>query len=124
MKDNSQQNDAAQHPLRISEAATANHEQWFPNHKSTLKTSDPDLIEAFDNFAFDEVMTYGELNSKTRVIVTLASIIGSQALSEYKVMLAAAVSVGVTPVEVKEIVYQSVPHCWDGEGVRFCSCHQ
>jgi hypothetical protein len=56
--------------LRISEAAHTNHEEWFPNHKSTLKISDPGLIEVFDNFAFDEVMT-GELNSKTRVIVTL-----------------------------------------------------
>src|SRR5437899_3639820 len=55
-------------------------------------------------------MTYGELNSKTRVIVTLASIIGSQALSEYKVVLAAALNVGVTPVEIKEIVYQAVPY--------------
>jgi len=42
MKDNSQQNDAAQH---------TNHEEWFTNHKSTLKISDPDLIEVFDNFA-------------------------------------------------------------------------
>src|SRR2546422_11308413 len=109
MKDNLQQNDAAQHRLRISEAAYTNHEEWFPNHKSTLKISDPDLIEVFDNFAFDEVMTYGELNSKTRVIVTLASVIGSQALSEYKVVLAAALNVGVTPIEIKEIVYQSVP---------------
>jgi len=85
MKDNSQQNDAAQPRLRISEAAHTNHEEWFPNHQSTLKISDPDLIEVFDNFAFDEVMTYGELNMKTRVIVTLASIIGSHALSEYQV---------------------------------------
>src|SRR5439155_17675013 len=85
VEDNSQQNDAAQHRLRISETAGTNHEEWFPNHKSTLKISDPELIEVFDNFAFDEVMTYGELNMKTRVIVTLASIIGSHALSEYKV---------------------------------------
>ena len=42
--------------------------------------------------------------------MTLASIIGSQALSEYKVVLAAALNVGVTPIEIKEIVYQSVPY--------------
>jgi 4-carboxymuconolactone decarboxylase len=104
MEDNSQPKSAAQSTLSISEAAHRNHEEWFPPHKSTLKITDPDLIEIFDNFAFDEVIAYGRLDTKTRVIVTLASIIGSQALSEYKVMLAAAVSVGVTPVEVKEIV--------------------
>lgn len=40
----------------------------------------------------------------------LASMIASQALREYRVMLGAALNVGVTPVEVKEIVYQAVPY--------------
>jgi hypothetical protein len=43
-------------------------------------------------------------------MVILASTIGSQALSEYKVMLGAALNVGVTPVEAKEILYQAVPY--------------
>jgi len=32
-----------------------------------------------------------------------------QALGEYRVMLAAALTVGVMPIEVKEILYQAVP---------------
>jgi hypothetical protein len=40
----------------------------------------------------------------------LASLIACQALREYRVMLGAALTVGVTPVEVKEIVYPAVPH--------------
>jgi 4-carboxymuconolactone decarboxylase len=36
--------------------------------------------------------------------------IASQALREYCVMLGAALDVGVTPVEAKEIVYQAVPY--------------
>jgi len=36
--------------------------------------------------------------------------IACQALGEYKVMLGGALNVGVTPVEVKEIVYQAVPY--------------
>jgi 4-carboxymuconolactone decarboxylase len=43
-------------------------------------------------------------------MMILASIIGSQAVSEYRVMMGAALNVGVTPVEIKEIVYQSVPY--------------
>ncbi len=72
--------------------------------------TDPELIEVFDNFAFDEVLTYGNLDTRTRLMVILASIIASQALDEYKVMLGGALNVGVTPVEVKEIVYQAVPY--------------
>lgn len=42
--------------MRISETANKNHEELFPYHKSTLKIIYPELIEVFDNFAFDEVI--------------------------------------------------------------------
>ncbi|MEH2365284.1 carboxymuconolactone decarboxylase family protein [Nostoc sp.] len=103
---NTQQQDS----VRISEAAHKNHEELFPNHKSTLKVTDPELIEVFDNFAFDEVIAESKLDTKTRVVLILASIIGSQAVSEYRVMVGAALNVGVTPIEIKEILYQSVPY--------------
>jgi 4-carboxymuconolactone decarboxylase len=96
--------------MSISEIANKNHEELFPNHKSKLKVTDPELIEVFDNFAFDEVLGYGNLDTRTRLMVILASMIASQALGEYKVMLGGALNVGVTPVEVKEIVYQAVPY--------------
>jgi 4-carboxymuconolactone decarboxylase len=96
--------------MAISETAQKNHEELFPNYKSTLKVNDPELIDVFDNFAFDEVLSYGNLDTKTRLMVILASFIAQQTLSEYKAMLSGALNVGVTPVEVKEIVYQSVPY--------------
>ncbi len=96
--------------MRISEAANKNHEELFPNHKSTLKVTDPELIEMFDNFAFDEVIGYGNLDTRTRLMVILASMIAMQTLSEYRVMLGGALNIGVTPIEVKEIVYQAVPY--------------
>ena len=96
--------------MTISETAQKNHEELSPNHKSTLKVTDPEFIEVFDNFAFDEVLSYGNLDTKTRLMVILASLIAQQTLSEYKVMLGGALNVGVTPIEVKEIVYQAVPY--------------
>jgi 4-carboxymuconolactone decarboxylase len=72
--------------------------------------TDPELIETFDNFAFDEVLRHGDLDARTRLMVQLASMIASQALREYRVMLGSALNVGVTPVEIKEIVYQVVPY--------------
>lgn len=64
----------------------------------------------FDNFAFDEVLQYGDLNTRTRLMVQLASMIASQALAEYRVVLGAALTVGVSPAEAKEVVYQAVPY--------------
>jgi 4-carboxymuconolactone decarboxylase len=94
----------------ITATAQKNHAELFPGHVSSLAVTDPELIEIFDNFAFDEVLRYGSLDTRTRLMVQLASMIAGQALTEYRVMLGAALQVGVTPVEVKEIVYQAVPY--------------
>jgi len=96
--------------VNLTEAAIRNHKELFPNHQSTLQITDPELIEVFDNFAFDEVIGHGNLDTRTRVMMILGSTIAGQALSEYKVMLGAALNIGVTPIEIKEIVYQSVPY--------------
>lgn len=90
--------------------AQKNHDELFPGHKSTLAVTDPELIEVFDNFAFDEVLRHGDLDTRTRLMIQLASMIACQALREYRVMLGAALNVGVTPVEAKEILYQAVPY--------------
>ena len=93
-----------------SEQARKNHDELFPGYVSTLAVTDPELIEVFDNFAFDEVLSHGDVDARTRLMVQLASMIASLALREYRVMLGAALTVGVTPIEIKEIVYQAVPY--------------
>ena len=97
--------------MAISKTAHENHEKLFPNYQSTLKVTDPEFIELYDNFAFDQALGYGNLDDRTRLMVILASLIANQSHAEYKVMLGAALNVGVTPVEIKEIVYQAVPYC-------------
>ncbi len=94
----------------LSEKAIKNHEELWPNYESKTKQTDPELIQVFDNFAFDEVIGYGNLDTKIRVMMILGSTIASQSLTEYKMFVNAALNVGVTPVEVKEILYQSVPY--------------
>lgn len=93
-----------------NEQARRNHDALFPGHVSNLAETDPELIEIFDNFAFDEVLHHGDLDTRTRLMVQLASMIACQALREYRIMLGAALTAGVTPVEVREIVYQAVPY--------------
>jgi 4-carboxymuconolactone decarboxylase len=56
------------------------------------------------------VLRHGNLDARTRLMVQLASMIACQALREYRIMLGAALMVGVLPVEIKEIVYQAVPY--------------
>jgi 4-carboxymuconolactone decarboxylase len=96
--------------MAISKEAERNHEALFPSHKSTLKATDPEFVELFDNWAFDEVLKQSVLDVRTRLMVQLAAIMACQAVGEYRVMLGGALNVGVTPIEVKEIVYQAVPY--------------
>lgn len=96
--------------LRLSETTIRNHDEWFPGYVSTARQTDPELIEVFDNFAFDEVMQYGNLDRKTRIMVTMASSIAQHTVHEYKMMLRAALANGITPVEIKEILYHAIPY--------------
>jgi alkylhydroperoxidase/carboxymuconolactone decarboxylase family protein YurZ len=96
--------------MTISQAAQRNHDQLFPNQHSTLRVSDPELVEIFDNWAFDEVIADAPLDVRLRLMVQLSALIAAHAVGEYGVMLDAALNVGVTPVEIKEILYQAVPY--------------
>jgi len=93
-----------------NERARKAHDALFPAPVSTLAVTDPGLIEIFDNFAFDEVLRESALDVRTRLMVQLAAVIACQALGEYRALLGAALTAGVSPVAVKEIVYQAVPY--------------
>lgn len=110
--------------MAISETARKNHDDLFPNHVSTLAVTDPELIEIFDNFAFDEVLVHSRLDTQARLMVQLAALIAVGAVTEFRVMLGGALAVGVTPGEAKEIVYQAVPYVGMGPGDRLRACHQ
>lgn len=55
--------------MAITEAAQRHHDQLFPNHASALKITDPELIEIFDNWAFDEVLEHAVLDISTRLMM-------------------------------------------------------
>src|SRR6478735_690455 len=102
--------------MAISAVAKSNHDQLFGDRVSALAQSDPELIEYFGNFAFDEVHADAArldetLDLHTRLMVQLAAILAAGGLAEFRVVGAAAVANGgVSPVELKEIVYQSVAY--------------
>jgi 4-carboxymuconolactone decarboxylase len=105
--------------MAITATARKNHEELFPHHVSILAETDPEFVEVFDNFAFDEALGYCELDTRTRLMAVLAALIAQHAVSEYRAMLTGALNVGVTPVEVKEIVYQSVAYVGIGRVFDF-----
>lgn len=105
--------------MAITEEAKAYHEKMFPQYESKFLETDPEFIERFDNFAFDEVVNNDDLDGKTRFMAILSTLIGCQGIDEYKAMVPAALEFGVTPVEVKEIVYQATAYLGIGRVLPF-----
>lgn len=50
--------------MSISQFAKDYHEKMFPGYKSDFLRTDPEFIERFDNFAFDEVVNQDDLNDR------------------------------------------------------------
>lgn len=88
-------------------------------HKNLLKETDPELAKIINNFAFDEVQKDVDLPDRTKMLSTLAYLLGMQGLDEYKVMLPVALDNGVNPVEAKEVVYQAIDYLGLGRVLPF-----
>ena len=89
---------------------------YFDDHP-TLAATDPELVDYFDRFVAEEVLPHGNLDDRTRLIVQLAALIAGQAHGAYRALLGTALTSGVSPVEVKEIVYQAVPYIGMGKAL-------
>ncbi len=105
--------------MPIAENAKAYHEKMFPGYVSAFLETDPEFIERFDNFAFDEVIGSDSLDDHTRFLAILAILIGCQGIDEFRCLFPAALHFGVTPVEAKEIVYQAVAYLGIGRAFPF-----
>lgn len=96
--------------MEIAEAAKAYHEKMFPGSRSAMLETDPEFMERFYNFAYDEVVNQDDLDGRTRFLAILAALLGCQGVDEFHCQMGAALNFDVTPVEVKEIVYQAVAY--------------
>lgn len=105
--------------MDISEFAKQYQAKMFGGENCPLAETDPEFVERFSNFAFDEVVNSGELDGKTRFLAILATLLGCQGIDGFRVMLPAALNFGVTPVETKEVIYQAVAYLGIGRVLPF-----
>ena len=103
----------------MSEFSKQYRDTMLPGQKHAFADTDPEFVQIFESFAFDEVVNQGSLDDRTRFMAILAALLGCQGVDEFKVMLPAALNMGVTPVEVKEIVYQSAAYLGIGRVFPF-----
>ena len=83
--------------------------------------TDPEFAERFEHFAFEEVVhEKGQtLDEVTRHMAVLAALLGCQGVDAFRLEVSRALDAGVTPVMVKEIVYQAVDYLGIGRVLPF-----
>lgn len=84
-----------------------------------IQKNDPEFHEIFKNFAFNEVFEYSTLSEKDSILAILASLIACQSPKAFKKILISALDKDITPEEVKELLYQSVPYVGFGRAHNF-----
>lgn len=86
-----------------------------------LHQTDPEFMERWEAFSQKEVPQEPgqELDDTTRYLAILATLMGSQSIDCYKEMLPEALEHGLTPVMVKETVYQAVDYLGYGRVYPF-----
>ena len=84
--------------------------QLFGKGVPGTHATDPDFQDILSYFIFGEVFYQGNLDDKQRELITLVVLATNQTLPQLKAYVSAALNVGLTPVEIKEAVYQCAPY--------------
>ena len=86
-----------------------NYTALFSGEALTGQGTDPEFMAILQKFIFGEVFAVGELDLKTRELITCTTLAVMQTLPQLKGHVAAALNVGATPVELREALYQCAP---------------
>lgn len=86
-----------------------------------LYETDKEFMERFEYFAFDEVVHEKgqELDDETRYLAILAALLGCQAKEAFQFILAKALDANISPIMIKETIYQSCDYLGFGKMLPF-----
>lgn len=103
----------------MNDNAKAYYTRLFGEELTDLFEKDSEFTDFFSNFVFDEVVNQNDMDDKTRGLVILATLLGCQGIDAYKQMVKGALSLGVTPIEIKEVTYQATAYLGIGRTYPF-----
>ena len=89
--------------------AEATYERLFGPRDKSAPDNDPELMEILRRFIFGDVFDTGVLDDQTRELITVTVLACLQTLPQLKSHTAAALNVGVQPIEIREAIYQLAP---------------
>ncbi|MCG7381234.1 carboxymuconolactone decarboxylase family protein [Paenibacillus sp. ACRRY] len=92
------------------EKSKEKYQQLFGEGVPSSYATDPEFQDILGRFIFGEVFYQGALTDIQRELLTLVILTVNQTLPQLRAHVSAALNVGVTPVEIKEAVYQCAPY--------------
>ncbi|GKU84141.1 carboxymuconolactone decarboxylase family protein [Niallia sp. NCCP-28] len=84
--------------------------QLFGSGVPATYFTDPDFQNILSRFIFGEVFYQGKLDDKLRELITIVFLTTTQTLPQLKAHVSASLNVSLTPVEIKEAIYQCAPY--------------
>ena len=91
------------------EVCKQNYHTLFGGEALTGQGTDPEMMDILQKFIFGEVFQTGELTLKQREMITCITLATMQTLPQLKAHAGAALNVGVTPEELREVMYLTAP---------------
>lgn len=86
------------------------YHELFGGEALSGKGTDPELMNILQKFIFGDVFHTGVLSDRQRELITIVTLAAQQALPQLKAHTGAALNIGVTPIEIREAVYQCGPY--------------
>lgn len=95
--------------MNRTDVCKQNYRLLFNGDALTGQGTDPEIMDILQKFIFGEVFQTGSLTVKQREMITCITLAAQQALPQLKAHAGAALNVGVTPEELREVVYLTAP---------------
>lgn len=95
--------------MNRTDVCKQNYRLLFNGEALTGQGTDPEIMDILQKFIFGEVFQTGSLTMKQREMITCITLAAQQALPQLKAHAGAALNVGVTPEELREVVYLTAP---------------
>ena len=86
-----------------------NYKTLFGGEALPATGDDPEMMAILQKYIFGEVFTVGNLDIRTREMLTVTSLAVQQTMPQLKAHINAALNIGVTPIELRESIYQLAP---------------
>lgn len=90
--------------------ALRNRQRLLGDSPSVLAETDPEFAALRDRLIYGELVDRGSLDARRQALVTLVALVTCDARETLTQQTEAALRLGVTPLEIREAVYQCAPY--------------